>query len=117
MYINIILLIILLIIGIKYYNLNKDYKVIKKLNNKLISMSSIKYGAPRVEFTEYEIKDIHVKYNKPYFKRLSTSKNYTVEDDLKREMLEKGYNILFDAIEIENTMDYYEATLYILKRK
>ena len=113
MYINIILLIILLIIGIKYYNLNKDYKVIKKLNNKLISMSSIKYGAPKVEFTEYEIKDIHVKYNKPYF----TSKNYTVEDDLKREMLEKCYNILFDDIEIENTVDYYEATLYILKRK
>lgn len=117
MYINIILLIILLILGIKYYNLNKDYKVIKKLNNKLISISSIKYGAPKVEFTEYEIKDIHMKYIKPYFLNLHTSENYSVEKELKREVLEKGYNLLFDAIEIEDTIDYYEATLYILKRR
>lgn len=117
MYINIILLIIVLILGIKYYNLNKDYKVIKKLNNKLTSISSIKYGAPKVEFTEYEVKDIHVKYNKPYFPSLSTSKTYTVEDELKRDLLETCCNILADAIEFENTTDYYEATLYILKRK
>lgn len=116
MYINIILLVILLIIGLKYYNLNKDYKVIKKLNNKLISISSIKYG-PKVEFTEYEIKDIHMKYSKPYFLNLHTSENYSVEKELKSKVLELGYNILFDAIEIDNNVDYYEATLYILKRR
>ncbi len=113
--ITLLIIIVLIVVLIKYYNLNKEYEIIKNWNNRMFSLQIVN-DKPKLNFNKYEVKDLHIKYNKDFPDSDYIHESFMV-DKLKRELWEKCAGELYDCMEVTTDRNYIECKVYMLKRR